>query len=142
MLLFMLGISTTGIAPAATDDADIAPPENSEDIIRRRPGREEIPDEEAAPEQPNSRTGLAAVAPQDYPSPPQYTALEDRWRLPVDLGLMNERWYDPYNFNVLKADRPFAGRDGFFSADLLSDTVAEPRRLPPTRASGANAAGD
>lgn len=142
ILLFMLGVSSTGIAPAATDDAEVAPPENSEDITRRRPGREENPDEEPAPEQPNSRTGLEAVAPRDYPSPPQYTALEDRWRLPVDLGLMNERWYDPYNFNVLKADRPFAGRDWFFNAGLLSDTVAEPRRLPPTPASGSSAAGD
>jgi len=142
ILLIIMGVTTTENASAATDDVKVAQPDSSEEITRRRPGEWETQDEELMPEQPNSKTGLEAVAPQDFQSPPKYTALEDRWRLPVDLGLMNERWFDPYNFNVLKADRPFAGRDWFFNLGVLSDTIAEPRRLPPTQASGSSAAGD
>jgi len=140
ILLIILGVSTPRDAPAA-DDGNLATPESNEEIKRRRPGEWEK-EEELMPEQPNRMTGLEAVAPPDYEAPPKYTALEDRWRLPVDLGLMNERWFDPYNFNVLKADRPFAGRDWFFNLGVLSDTVAEPRRLPPTLASGSAAVGD
>ena len=140
-LLMFLGLSVPEEGLAADDESLVAPTESSEEITRRRPGEweEEV---EPQPEQPNRMTGLEAVVPPDYEAPPKYTALEDRWRLPVDLGLMNERWFDPYNFNVLKADRPFAGRDWFFNLGVLSDTVAEPRRLPPALASGSTAAGD
>ena len=142
ILLIILGVSIPEDAPAAAADVTVAQPESSEEITRSRPGEWEDIEEEPIPEQPNRNTGLEAVAPPDFEAPPKYTAIEDRWRLPVDLGLMNERWYDPYNFNVLKADRPFAGRDWFFNLGVLSDTVAEPRRLPPTLASGSSAAGD
>jgi len=129
-------------APAAAEGVTVQQPEGSEKITRRRPGESEDRDEEPIPENPNRMSGLEAIASPDYQTPPKYTAIEDRWRLPVDLGLMNERWYDPYNFNVLKADRPFAGKDWFFNMGILSDTVAQPRRLPPTLASGSAAAGD
>ena len=142
ILLIILGVSIPEDAPAAAADVTVAQPESSEEIKRSRPGEWEDIEEEPIPEQPNRNTGLEAVAQPDFEAPPKYTAIEDRWRLPVDLGLMNERWYDPYNFNVLKADRPFAGKDWFFNLGVLSDTVAEPRRLPPTLASGSSAAGD
>ena len=142
ILSIILGVSTPEDAPAAAADVTIAQPDSSEEITRSRPGEWEDQDEELLPEQPNRMSGLEAVASLNYQTPPKYTAIEDRWRLPVDLGLMNERWYDPYNFNVLKADRPFAGKDWFFNLGVLSDTVAEPRRLPPTLASGSSAAGD
>jgi hypothetical protein len=142
ILAIILGLSISEDTLAATDEVAVAQPESNEEITRRRPGEEENIENEPMPEQPNRMTGLEAVAPPDYKAPPKYTAIEDRWRLPVDLGLMNERWFDPYNFNVLKADRPFAGKDWFFNLGILSDTVAEPRRLPPTLASGSTAAGD
>jgi hypothetical protein len=142
ILSIILGVTAVEDVPAAADDVTVLQPEGSEEITRRRPGEWEDQEEEPIPEEPNSMSGLKAVASTDYQIPPKYTAIEDRWRLPVDLGLMNERWYDPYNFNVLKADRPFAGKDWFFNLGLLSDTVAEPRRLPPTLASGSTAAGD
>ena len=142
ILSIILWVATLEDVQAAADDATVAQPESSEEITRRRPGEWEDKEDEALPEQPNRMSGLEAVAPPDYQAPPKYTAIEDRWRLPADLGLMNERWYDPYNFNVLKADRPFAGRDWFFNLGMLSDTVAEPRRLPPTLASASTAAGN
>jgi hypothetical protein len=141
-LFIILGVTTPENAPAAVNEASVLQPEGDEEITRRRPGESEGEEEPIPPEEPNRMSGLEAVASTDYQTPPKYTALEDRWRLPVDLGLMNERWYDPYNFNVLKADRPFAGKDWFFNLGVLSDTVAEPRRLPPTLSSGSAAAGD
>ena len=141
-LSIILGVTTPEDAPAAVNEATVLQPEGGEEITRRRPGELEGEEEPIPPEEPNRMSGLEAVAPTDYRTPPKFTALEDRWRLPVDLGLMNERWYDPYNFNVLKADRPFAGKDWFFNLGVLSDTVAEPRRLPPTLSSGSAAAGD
>lgn len=80
---------------------------------------------------PNRATGLGRtpkfydpLAPEEF-SPP----VPDRWRLTTGLGLIQERWYDPYNFNVLKADRPVFD-DWFVSVGLISDTVIEPRRVP------------
>ncbi|MBL4870977.1 MAG: hypothetical protein JKX72_08490 [Robiginitomaculum sp.] len=56
--------------------------------------------------------------------------LPDRWRLVEDIGV-HERWYDPYNQNTLKGDRPLKGHDGwFFVATAISDTVLEPRSFP------------
>ena len=69
----------------------------------------------------------------DFPIP-------DRWRLIESLGLVKERWWDPYNQNTYKGDRPInpdkvpwlpiRGHDWFFVANLVSDTVFEPRSFP------------
>jgi hypothetical protein len=40
------------------------------------------------------------------------------------------RWYDPYNQNVLKGDKPIFGEDWFLNISLTSDTIWEPRRFP------------
>jgi hypothetical protein len=61
--------------------------------------------------------------------PSEFIPVPDRWRLTRDLGLLQENWLDPYNRNLYKADRPFY-EDWFFSVNLTSDTVVEPRRLP------------
>ena len=42
---------------------------------------------------------------------------------------VNERWWDPYNQNTLKGDRPLFD-DWFISLAVISDTVMEPRALP------------
>ncbi|MGD9585153.1 MAG: hypothetical protein AB7V26_16010 [Lysobacterales bacterium] len=55
-------------------------------------------------------------------------AMPDRWRI-VD-ALYDERWYDPYNRNHLKGDRPVHGEDWFFSLTAISDSVLESRRAP------------
>ena len=57
-------------------------------------------------------------------------ALPDRWRIVESIGV-NERWWDPYNQNTLKGDRPILGsKDLFFAFGLVSDTVVEPRTFP------------
>jgi len=56
--------------------------------------------------------------------------IPDRWRLSDQLKLVNQRWFDPYNPNELKGDRPIHGDDWFFNLSVISDTVFEARRLP------------
>lgn len=55
-------------------------------------------------------------------------ALPDRWRIVESLGY-EEKWYDPYNRNVLKGDRPVHD-DWFFSVTAISDTIYEDRDVP------------
>jgi hypothetical protein len=66
--------------------------------------------------------------------------IPDRWRLIQSLGLVQERWWDPYNQNTYKGDRPInpdkvpwlpiTGKDWFFVVNAVSDTVIEPRTFP------------
>ena len=60
--------------------------------------------------------------------------LPDRWRIMDTLGFKFP-WYDPYNHNVWKGDKPFEpfakwGPDWFLSLSGISDTLLESRRLP------------
>jgi hypothetical protein len=65
----------------------------------------------------------------------------DRWRIVDTLGY-RDRWYDPYNRNILKADKPVHG-DWFFNVSVLADTIAEVRKLPtPVGSSSSGGAGD
>lgn len=74
-----------------------------------------------------------AFAQEDFPIP-------DRWRLIETLGVVKERWWDPYNQNTYKGDRPInrekvpwlpiKGDDWFFVVNAVSDTVIEPRTFP------------
>ena len=52
----------------------------------------------------------------------------DRWRIVEALGAQ-ERWWDPYNRNVWKGDRPLHD-DWFFNLALISDSVFEWREVP------------
>ena len=66
--------------------------------------------------------------------------IPDRWRLIESLGLVKEKWWDPYHQNTYKGDRPIdpakvpwlpiKGHDWFFIANAVSDTVIEPRSFP------------
>ncbi|MGZ8282242.1 MAG: hypothetical protein ACXWUN_04725 [Allosphingosinicella sp.] len=116
---------------------------------RRRPDIErEHPD---AVEQDNPGA-IRSPPPEAFPS--EYIPIPDRWRLIQSLGVVTERWWDPYNQNTLKGDRPmcvpaneseqhqntlgcrafrFLGLesdDWFFVASAVSDTVFEPRSFP------------
>lgn len=73
----------------------------------------------------------ASVAPPTADTfPKDEIPLPDRWRLMENLGV-NERWYDPYNQNTLKGDRPLKGHEHwFFVATAISDTLIEPRSFP------------
>jgi hypothetical protein len=54
--------------------------------------------------------------------------LPDRWRIVNTLGYP-DNWWDPYNQNTIKGDRPIHD-DWFFNLGILSDTVVEIRDVP------------
>lgn len=76
------------------------------------------------------------VLPRRYSSIPRPTSeqlveavpLPDRWRIVNSLGYA-DNWWDPYNQNTIKADRPIHG-DWFFNVTAISDSVVELRELP------------
>lgn len=96
--------------------------EIAQDSPRRRPGVTPRRPEPA----PKPRPG--AVSPPPLKQPPEFIPIPDRWRLVEAIGV-NERWWDPYNQNTLKGDRPLFD-DWFISLAVISDTVMEPRALP------------
>ncbi len=66
--------------------------------------------------------------------PRQSVSVPDRWRIMDTLGFKFP-WYDPYNHNVYKGDKPYEpfakwGPDWFLSLSAISDTLFETRRLP------------
>ncbi len=103
-------------------------------------------DEETAPP---SRAPSETRVPLRYPLPPidptrvepptpmdtrQSAAVPDRWRIMDVLGFKFP-WFDPYNHNVWKGDKPFEpfakwGSDWFLALGAISDTLVETRRLP------------
>ncbi len=104
---------------------------------RRRPGyRPDLPD---ALTQDNVGA-LRPPPPQAFPGMEDQLPVPDRWRLVETLGVVKERWFDPYNQNTYKGDRaidrskvkwlPIKGDDWFFVANAVSDTVFEPRTFP------------
>lgn len=101
--------------------------EESPEQIRRRPGQ---PVEQ--PRERESEPGAIPLLP--YASADPSIPLPDRWRILDVLGLTNdargERWYDPYNVNTLKADKPIHGEDWFLNLSAVSDTTLEPRSVP------------
>lgn len=120
--------------PPITAEKPEPPPLDNELIEgRRRPdNRDELPD----PVDQNNPGAVRAPPPEAFPT--DQIPLPDRWRLIETLGIVKERWFDPYHQNTLKGDRPLdpkkwpliTGDDWFFSANLVSDTVIEPRTFP------------
>jgi hypothetical protein len=120
--------------PAApAEDAGPQPVDNESIEGRRRPGYTgPLPE-------PVTQTNPGAVrAPPPEAFPTDQIPVPDRWRLAESLGLVRTRWFDPYNQNTYKGDRPLApdkwpfitGHDWFIAANLVSDTVFEPRTFP------------
>ena len=108
-----------GVAAPAPDDPP--PPEG-----RRRPGQVET----LPPAEPPQHNPGAVSAPPPDAFPTDQIPIPDRWRLIEAVGV-HSRWFDPYNQNTLKGDRPIKGtRDWFFSLEAISDTVVEPRSFP------------
>jgi hypothetical protein len=134
-------------------------------VKRRRPGFVEIecpkPGEAPAPATITRPDGtVETVAPQrpqygsqrqpnpasPVPRPTMTDYIEsvpvpDRWRIVDTLGY-NDRWYDPYNRNILKADKPVHG-EWFFNVSVLADTIVEVREVPtPVGSSSTGSAGE
>ncbi|WP_425429516.1 hypothetical protein [Erythrobacter sanguineus] len=132
------------IAPPGEQAREEAQPPWQEDIApvdpeliegRTRPGyTAPLPDRI---EQEN-QGAIRAPPPQAFPT--DQLPIPDRWRLIESLGLVRESLLDPYNQNTYKGDRPInpdkvpwlpiKGDDWFFVANLISDSVYEPRTFP------------
>jgi hypothetical protein len=124
--------------PQATpnwDEAE-APPVDPELIDgRERPGYTA-----PLPERIEQRNEGAIRAPPPEAFLKDQLPIPDRWRLIESLGLVRENLLDPYNQNTYKGDRPInpdkvpwlpiKGDDWFFVANLISDSVYEPRTFP------------
>jgi hypothetical protein len=110
-------------ADSAEPRADQSAPERdaAQRLMRRRVGQSA---QDAAPAEPVFPAPVALGSNDDA------IAIPDRWRLVEALGVKNENVIDPYNQNTLKADRPIFGRDWFLNVLLISDTLAEFRRIP------------
>lgn len=106
----------------------VDPPSQEADpdaVIRRRPGRVEVYPEAVIQANPGA---VRAPPPEAFPA--DHLPLPDRWRVIEAVGV-NERWFDPYNQNTLKGDRPLPGHENLFVVVTgVSDTVVEPRSLP------------
>lgn len=155
VLLFAAGVPATGLQAAeATCYAD----ESGRIVRRRRPGFQRVPcpEEDVGPDgtpaqvepgvqrpgrqigsadDPRSASGRARVRPEASPIPrpdpsdyPAMVPMPDRWRIVDALGY-KERWYDPYNRNILKGDKPVHG-EWFFNVTAIWDTIYEVREVP------------
>ena len=74
--------------------------------------------------------------------PPErvFVRIPDRWNLTMpdwdrygvggDYPYVAGKWWDPYNQNVLKGDRPIIGERTFFTFTGVSDSLIEGRNLP------------
>ncbi|HKX21839.1 MAG TPA: hypothetical protein VJM81_01050 [Rhizorhapis sp.] len=102
---------------------------------RKRPGHQRN-----LPEQVTQENEGAVRPPPPEAFPTDQFPIPDRWRLIESLGVVKERWFDPYHQNTLKGDRPIdrakvpwlpiKGDDWFFIVNAVSDTVIEPRTFP------------
>lgn len=92
------------------------------------------------PDKIEQRNEGAIRAPPPEAFPTDQIPIPDRWRLIQSLGLVKENLLDPYHQNTLKGDRPIDRAkvpwlpikedDWFFVANLISDSVYEPRSFP------------
>jgi len=70
-------------------------------------------------------------SPIPRPTAEQYVelvAIPDRWRIVDSLGY-EDNWWDPYNQNTIKGDKPIHD-DWFFNVTAISDSVLELREVP------------
>ena len=139
--------------PPRDPEGQVITPEEALIEGRRRPGVQQRELSEGV-----SQTNEGAVrAPPPEAFPTDQIPVPDRWRLIESLGVVKERWFDPYNQNTLKGDRPICirsdedderrrregrprcrtpkflnlkGDDWFFAVNAVSDTVVEPRTFP------------
>jgi hypothetical protein len=115
----------SGAAPAGEAPAAIAAPEPlpEDEVVLKIPGTKPL-------EAPIPIIDPKQVPPPAPQLPRESVPVPDRWRLTDQLGLVHQRWFDPYDANTLKGDRPIFGNDWFFPVTLISDTLFEARKLP------------
>jgi hypothetical protein len=116
-----------GVAPAAPPQPEKAQRDEEEQIDLRRPQGQPL------------KYHLPPIDPAQVPPPlaihkRESISVPDRWRIMEALG-QKQNWWDPYNINVYKGDKPFEpfakwGPDWFLAVSVISDSVYEARRLP------------
>ncbi len=110
-------LELAGVLPAPTYDP------YASQIPRRRPGHPYEP----APDFPIQNPEGVAPAPIDQVG--SFLPVPDRWRIMESLGYKFP-WYDPYNQNIWKGDKPIDGKDHFLALNFISDTILQPRTVP------------
>ena len=132
------GAVACGSPPATPPRAGPPPPTTADEALiegRKRPGHQR-----ALPDRITQENEGAVRPPPPEAFPTDQFPIPDRWRLIESLGVVKERWFDPYHQNTLKGDRPIdrarvpwlpiKGDDWFFVVNAVSDTVIEPRTFP------------
>ncbi len=110
-------------APAFAQDSN---PDHPELDGRKIPGSPQtFPQSGPGQENPGA---VSAPPPEAFPT--DQIPVPDRWRLIETLGVVQSNWFNPYNQNTLKGDRPIFGTDWFLNFNAISDSVVEPRSFP------------
>lgn len=127
---FMDGPLTAAAADANTPDTEYQKVAQ----VARRPRPGEKPVDDTLRGDPRERQGAPiatgrARSYEELQTRGDIVPVPDRWRILEGLGIKG-KWYDPYNNNVLKGDKPIFGKDGFVLLNVISDTVYEPRAFP------------
>ncbi|MEQ8249184.1 MAG: hypothetical protein RID42_16005 [Alphaproteobacteria bacterium] len=118
------------VAPAEAGKERLRAVEPAEQPVLVQNNSRRIPQRSEEAIAPIPPADLSRVGPPQPNLPSEFIPVPDRWRLIDNLGVRVNFW-DPYNQNTLKADRPIPGtEDFFFNLAVISDTVIEPRRLP------------
>ncbi|WP_293858558.1 hypothetical protein [Sphingomonas sp. SCN 67-18] len=137
--------------PQQAEAAPPGPEIDADDSLidgRRRPG---VP-QSRLPDRVTQDNPGAVRPPPPEAFPTGEFPLPDRWRLLESLGVVKEKWFDPYHQNTYKGDRPLClpgdprtpeqprcrtpkflglkGHDWFLVVNGVSDTVVEPRSFP------------
>jgi hypothetical protein len=103
-----------------------------------------IVDMNAVPAVPPAAGAPAKPPPPLEPKPADQAELRDRWRIGFpeydrygdkgargrDIPFKRNRWYQPYDQNVLKGDKPIFGNDYFMVLSGVSTSQVEIRRTP------------
>lgn len=95
-------------------------------VPRRRPGHPQTEFREFDVINPDH------VGPAPIDQVGEFLPVPDRWRIMESLGF-DHPWYDPYNQNTLKGDKPWKVVDGkkrFLILLGIADTLIEPRSIP------------
>lgn len=116
------------------------PPAGQQDVPTTRPGETG----RAPRRRMIERAPPSSVSPIPRPGLTDFVEavpMPDRWRIVDTLGY-KERWWDPYNRNVMKGDKPVFGEDWFFNLNLIADTFGEMREVvTPVGVTSTNNAG-
>ena len=110
-------LQIVGVLPAETYDP------NTSQIPRRRPGHPYVPPPQFTIQNPDG------VPPAPIDQVGSFIPVPNRWRIMETLGFKFP-WYDPYDQNIWKGDKPIDGKDHFLAFNVISDTVLQPRTMP------------